>query len=486
MMQLIRAESSRGILPIRSLGCIVFLLFSKGALAFWEGGDPLHVNPPILKEGAALPDGVRIQCPPPVDLNQALSLDDVIDLALCNSPQIKQDWASIKIQAAALGEARSAYLPKINASISPQQTQVNYPQYPGSNSITNGRMGYANLTWRLFDFGGRAANRASSNYLLEAALASHNASLQQLMAKVIQAYFDVLTAKANVQAKEEASALAKFSLEATIRREQRGVFANSDTLQAKTALAKAQLADSRAEGDYRKSLASLIFLMGLPSQAKIIVQESSQDIRKQKFQDLDAWLIEAEHQHPAIKAAKAKWQSSIEKVTATRSEALPSIDFMGNFYQNGYPNQGIQPTKSNTTTVGLTINLPIFEGFGSIYKVKGVQAQADLAQAQMIDTENQILTELVKSHADAVSSLLNLESSQKLRDAAKASVDSVTRRYNQGAADILELLNAQSALAEAHGERIRCLAEWRSARLRLFANAGLLWQGLEKDPLTQF
>jgi len=34
------------------------------------------------------------------------------------------------------------------------------------------------------------------------------------------------------------------------------------------------------------------------------------------------------------------------------------------------------------------------------------------------------------------------------------------------------MLNAQTALADAELERIRALGEWRSARLRLLANAG--------------
>ena len=147
---------------------------------------------------------------------------------------------------------------------------------------------------------------------------------------------------------------------------------------------------------------------------------------------------------------------------------------MGNFYQNGYPNQGIQPTNSNTSTVGVTVNIPIFEGFGTTYKIRGQEAQAEQAQAELEDSTRQILTEIVKSHADAVASLSNLGSSEKLLEVALASVDSSTKRYDKGVADILELLNTQTALADAQQERIRCIAEWRSARLRLMANAGVL------------
>lgn len=436
--------------------------------------DPLLTSPPILKLGPALPDGTFIECPTNIKISKVLSLGEAIDLALCNNPQIKQAWTQIKIQAGALGEAKSAYLPTINATYGSQQTKINYPEFTTSNSVTNGHTAYLNATWRLFDFGGRAANSTSSNLLLSAALASHDATIQKVLQSVIQSYFDVLTNATNVQAKDDETLFAKLSWEATLRREIKGVSAKSDSLQAQAALAKAQLANSRAQGDYRKAYATLIFAMGLPTGSKIAFEDTKEYPLEQNLKDLNSWLEAAQQEHPAIKAAKARRDSAQQKIIVARSMGLPTLDFAGNFYQNGYPNQGVQTTKSNTTTVGLTFSVPIFEGFGTTYKIRGAQAQVEKAQAELEDIEHQILTEIVKSHADAISSLANLESSQKLLEAADLALDSAAKRYDAGAADVLELLNSQKALAEAREERIRCVSEWRSARLRLMADAGLL------------
>ena len=81
---------------------------------------------------------------------------------------------------------------------------------------------------------------------------------------------------------------------------------------------------------------------------------------------------------------------------------------------------------------------------------------------------------LVKAHADAESSLLNLHASDNLLNAARESLNSSKRKYEKGAADILEMLNTQAALSDAQQERICCLAERHSARLRLLANTGLM------------
>lgn len=44
----------------------------------------------------------------------------------------------------------------------------------------------------------------------------------------------------------------------------------------------------------------------------------------------------------------------------------------------------------------------------------------------------------------------------------------------KGAADIIEVLNAQAAFADAKQERIRCLAELYSSKLQLIASTGLI------------
>lgn len=124
----------------------------------------------------------------------------------------------------------------------------------------------------------------------------------------------------------------------------------------------------------------------------------------------------------------------------------------------------------------MTLNVPLFEGFARTYKVRGAQAQSEQSEAQLRDTELQVLMEVVKAHADTLSSIENLQTSYLLLEAANASRQSSQKRYDNGVADVLELLSTQNALADAQQERVRCLAEWRSANLRLLASTGMMYR----------
>lgn len=437
--------------------------------------DPLFTRAPVLDHGPALPgESSPVECPAAADLKRPLSLSDAIDLGLCHNPQIQAAWATIKVQAAAVGEARAAYLPTASVTVSKLHTRNQYPGLPDAETDSNGHTINAQVNWRLFDFGERAANREAANRLLEAALRSHDAALQKAMSGIVGAYFDAQNAKGALAARRDASVLAQQVLEATLRRQKKGVAAQSDTLQAITALAKARLAEARAYADEGATRAALLYALGIAPSTALQLVDLKPAAGPHLVEDLTHWLDVAAARHPAILAARAQWEAAQAKIGATRVQGLPTVDATANFYQNGYPNQGIQPMRSNVTTVGLSLTIPLFEGFARTYKVREAQAQAEQSEAQLRDTEQQVLTDIIKVHAAAVSAATELQASDALLRAARASVSSSQRRYDKGAADILELLSAQSALADAQQERVRSLTNWESARLRLSAAAGTL------------
>lgn len=437
--------------------------------------DPLWAAPDLLTEGARLPDDSMLPCPAQVDFAQTLTLGDALDVALCKHPQVKAAWAQIKLETAGVGVARAAYLPTINGSLSRLQNSTSYPSaldIPTARTI--GNQAYGAFNWRLFDFGGRAANRESANQLLLAAMAGHDAALQQVMAKVIQAFFDAVSGKALYEARRQMVQLAETTLNTTLRREAKGAATLGDSLQASTALARAGLLEARAGGDYQKALSVLRQSMGVAATTRLEVSEPDAVYPAGDLKVLDNWLLEAEERHPAIKQAKAKWASDQAKVGAAYSEGLPTLEGIAYVSRNGYPNQGLSGLQQTLVAAGLTVNFPIFEGFGRSYKIRSAYAQAEMSEAQIVETRNQIFTEVVKAHADTITSLGTLSASEKLLNSAREAMQSSQRRYAKNAADILEVLNAESALADAQQERIRAIADYRSARLRLLANSGVL------------
>ncbi|MBR8380279.1 TolC family protein [Burkholderia cenocepacia] len=437
--------------------------------------DPLLTRPSVLDAGKRLPgDDAPVVCASSTHPAKLLTIGDAVDLALCHNPRIRAAWASIKIQAAAVGEARSAWLPTVNGAISQLTTYNRYPDAPSMNTRGVGRTSNATLNWRLLDFGGRAANGAAAQQLLTAALAGHDAAMQKAVVDVIGSYFDVQNAQAAFAARTESATLAESTLRASHKRLAMGVASRADVLQAETALAKALLAARRAGGEVARARAELVFATGLPAGTRVEVEEAVVPVVLDAERQLSDWLRAAEDSHPEIRAARARWKAAQAKVTAVRSDGMPTLDLSGTLSRNGYPNQGLQSVRATQTSIGLTLTIPFFDGFSRTYRIRGAQAQAELAQAQLLDTQQQILRDVLKAHADAEATADSLDASARLLAAAEAALTSARNRYAFGAGDILELLSAQAALADARQERVRTLAEWEAARLRLFASAGII------------
>jgi outer membrane protein len=405
---------------------------------------------------------------------QPLSLEGAIDLALCNSPLIQSAWAAIKVQSAAVGEAKAAYLPVVSAGVTRSGDRTTYPGIGSAKSTQVGNSSNAGVNWRLFDFGGRAASRQGAEDLLNAAIASHDAAIQKALESAVGAYFDAQSAKAALIAKQEGESLARETLAASRRRESHGAGSRTETLQAEAGLAKAALDRSRAHGDVLKAMAQLTYALGLPPATDITLATDLADDARDLGPELAQWLADAQAVHPAILAAKAQLAAARERVTVAESSGRPTLDASLNFYRNGRPSEGLPALQTTERVVAVTLNVPLFDGFSTLYKVRGAQAEVEQRTADLQDLSHQILLEVLKAHADAVAALDNLDLSRTLVTTTQSAMESVRQRFDHGASDILEMLSAQAALADARQQQVRCLAEWRSARLRLLAAAGKL------------
>ena len=441
---------------------------------FSPRADPMSTLPLKLDMGPILPgDEAHAACPAAFTLPGVLGLSQAVDLALCHNPQLQAAWATIRLRAAGLGLARSAYLPTFSLGASRQHSRQAMAGLQGGASSIASTSYSASLGWRLFDFGGRAAGTRSAQALLDAAMASQDAGLQKVLAAVVQSYFDAQAAQAAWHARQRQETMAGAMLETVSRREQRGAAAQSDTLQAATALARTTLERSRAAGVYRRAQAQLVSALGIPAGSRPSLADDLADPEDTLRRELDSWLQQAQLHHPALSSARAQLAAAREDILAAQSEGLPTLDFNAALYRNGRPNQGAL-RDSRETVFGVTLTIPLFDGFSRTYKVRSAEAQAEQKEAELLDAQRQVMFEVAQAHADASAALENLSTSERLSSAAEQARDSVQRKYERGAASIQDLLATGSAHEEAQGERLRSLAEWRSARLRLLAAAGSL------------
>lgn len=447
--------------------------------------DPLLVRPPQLDTELVLPGDTWSQVCDPAgpDLRRALRLQDAVDIALCVHPQLRYAAAGIEKSAAQVGEARAAYLPNLQLGHSQTTEHIHNARLSGARRDLE-RMrdaDFASLTWRLLDFGTRDAQRRAANALLESALANRDAVVQRTLARVISAYFEARISSAALLARQEYEALARKTWQTSQQREALGAASHSDSLQALIAFSRAELDRHRALRAQQRAEVALVQAMGLPD-ASVPAQgmRLAQDLSEPHValgRDLSDWLAVTEAEHPALVAVRAQLQQVREQLVAVRAEGFPTLDFSHGLYRNGRPNQSVFSEPSEQTVSSVTLKVPLFEGFSRTYKVRGAEAQLAQKEAEVLEIQNRVLGEVRDAHADAESAAHSLLVSRKLLDTSLEALQLVQKQYDRGVVDILAVLGVQRALAEAQQERIRCLSDWHSARLRLLAQTGGLGRG---------
>lgn len=455
--------------------------------------DPLRVMPPPVLADLPLPANAGVSvpsdCEPIVSAwgetsaEQApeMSLQDAIDLAICRNPELRQNRAMVQNAAASLGLAQAAYWPSASASVS----RVEQFQYYDRANVNDDHVFATSknlaLNWRLYDFGQRERKALSQVKQVQAATASMTAAVRKILMDVAQQYFTAQNAAALLTAREHTVRLAGQMLQSTLNRQSKGLADQSEVLQARSARARAEYDLSISRGEAAKAKAALGYVVGLqgaarfrlpPSEAEAILNERAE--LTNRWAELDAWLSTTKNSHPAIAAAQAQVESAQHNVLAIKLEGMPSIDLSWNQYENGRPNQSVTGAPSTERTTALTLRIPLFDGFSQTYKVRAAQAQLEQKRAELAATEAQVLKDALSLHAEAGAALANLKAAQQLAFAAQQATESLQRKYDQGAADLLQMNQSLSALTQARSELVKCWTEWQAARLKLVLNHSLI------------
>lgn len=414
-----------------------------------------------------------------------LRLQEAVERALCSNPKTREAWAVVKAQAAGVGVARAAYLPQVSANWQGVRessvTDIENHRSLSSNINANVRSVGANLSWLLYDFGGREAGLRSADALLEAARAAQDATLQDAFASIARDYYAAQTAMGELEAAQDIEAMTRQSMEAAQGRAEKGVVPITDALQAQTQHEQAVFGLTKAQVDAQTALGTLASDMSLDPSVPLEVSPVTEGARADRmFSEPVAQLIrEVEDTHPSVRAARAQYEAALAQVSQTRRQGLPSISLVAKYSQNNQPqSMGLglptYPSTGHDAYIGVRVSIPLFEGFGRHYQVKQAKAQAEREAAAVDDAKQKAALDVWSSYQTLTGATKNAANSASLLAIATRSHDAARSRYEAGVGNILELMNTQAALATAKQRRVRALADWDSARIDLAAKLGRL------------
>ena len=115
----------------------------------------------------------------------------------------------------------------------------------------------------------------------------------------------------------------------------------------------------------------------------------------------------------------------------------------------------------------LTLKVPLFAGFGDRAAVHQAEAQLDSARANSDDLRSQVELQVWQAYQNLRTAAATLDSSAAQLKSAELAADVSNARYKNGLDTILDLLSAQTTLANARVQQVQARLDWAAARTAL-------------------
>jgi len=395
--------------------------------------------------------------------NRPLTLVELTDLALRRNAKTRLAWAAIRSSEAGVELARAGYWPQIDATVSAQRNRA--LNFSGLPSDIQSRYGASvSLSYLLWDFGTRGGQLDEAKYALVSASLSQDQTVQDVILQVERAYYLVLGLQAVVEANKQSLKDAETNLEATQGRKASGLATLGDVYTAEAALAGARLDLQRTEGLLAVARGELAGALGASPDTLLPLVAWEQDATPAlPSQSVASLLADARSARPELLAAKAQEQAAAASVQAARGRGLPSL----NLNANSGHTEVVDVGGSSQFSAQASLNIPLFSGFGDRAAVHQAQAQLDIARATTDDLRNQVELEVWQAYQTLRTSVATLDTTAAQLKSAQQASEVSTARYKNGLDTILDVLNAQTTLANARVQQVQARLNYAAARAAL-------------------
>jgi outer membrane protein len=202
------------------------------------------------------------QLPTPDSINE--TVEETINRAFAQRPDLMQQAAEVRTADARLKEARAAYYPTLGVNVSPAIPSLYGVQQPFHWSHTADLTGSAsfNLNWTVLDGGARKGRVVQAQADIHAAEAQTNLKKNQIADEVWTAYSNLNTAFRQHRAAVALLEAANQSYSAALESYKYGLRNLLDVTAAQRSLAQARSADIFARTQVLTALADLAFTTG--------------------------------------------------------------------------------------------------------------------------------------------------------------------------------------------------------------------------------
>ncbi|HOV96409.1 MAG TPA: TolC family outer membrane protein [Thermomonas sp.] len=384
-----------------------------------------------------------------------------------SDPQYASAEANRLVSAERPVQARAALLPNIGGSIGANRADH------GVGGVRTGSWG-VNMQQSLFNFG-NYSNLESAKAQDRAGGFTLEAAGQTLITRTSAAYFNVLVQLETLAAAETAETALKKQFDYASKRLDVGLAPITDVYEARAqydgARANTLLARNAAQDAYQ----ALIEITNAPvKNLKALPDDFKPALPSEK--GVDAWVASALDNNPSLKAQRAGLDASEASVKTARAGHYPTLGLTASYGKaiTGLYDPAFIGANKASTSVGLTLNIPIFSGLATQSGVRSALAQRDAAADGVEQTKRSIERSTRNAYQALVAGISEVEARRLALVSAQSAYDASQVGLEVGTRTVLDVLNNQRTLFGAQQAYAQAKYNFLQSRLLLDQAAGTL------------
>jgi outer membrane protein TolC len=445
---------------------------------------------------------------------ETYSLERALQVALTNSHDLAAAEQSVRIASQQVREAWSNVYPDVSASASYQRNLRVQQAFLPSEFFPNAPPGElvpvqfgADNTWNagltanqpLFEFdvfiGVSAAGRYRS---LEGERL--RGSTQQVVTSVRLAYLNALLAQEEMRLTENSVRRVRQTLEETRAMNRAGLASAYDVLRLEVQLANLEPNLRRSQNAVAARKRDLLLEMGLSpddtielegnlAEMEVGLPTQNADANRRLLATtglpLEASLDLQELRELAVRRRTDLRQQRLNinleeaRLSVQKAEYFPSLSLFGNYNVQAQTNgawfrdfYGGPNSRTSSAATGISISVPIFQGFARDARIQQTRATLDRNEAQLTRAQKQVESDVRNVLESLEETRLRVESQERAVAQARRGFEIASAEYREGVGSQLQITDAEVALRETEFNYAQAVYDYLTARVQLDATVG--------------
>ena len=376
--------------------------------------------------------------------------------ALEKDPEFNSKKADLAISKEFLNQSRSNLMPQVRVNAG-----TNWNEYYQDRQLQNDYNTFSyglNVSQPLFRLDKWFANKQAKENV-EAAEAQFAYQQQNLIIRVTSAYFKVLSAKANLEAKIATEKALKNQYEAVLQRFNTGSVSRIELAEAKAALNRAESDKVQAEGNVDISFEELNSIVG--RQVKLITPLNTSLEFKAPRTDIDNEVTKGLSTNYLILEAKNRVEAADANTKSKTSNYLPKIDLSANANRRTskqYTFDGVDsnidlpfsiPEETENRIYSIQFSMPLFTSGLNNSQRRQALLQEVKTEEQLILIERGIVQEIRSLYTALRTAELNISSLKSAVESSKDALEATRVGYELNSRNLIDLLQAERNYSES-------------------------------------